>query len=54
VVCGEGLKEVGGGIGEGHSRLLEWDIGNVGLSLEWKEGMEKNVCTLCVILMEDG
>jgi hypothetical protein len=34
-----------------HLRLL----GNVELSFgEWWTGMEKEVCTFCVILMEDG
>jgi hypothetical protein len=34
-----------------HSRLL----GDVKLSFrKWRRGMEKEVCTLCVILMEDG
>jgi hypothetical protein len=30
-------------------------LGDVELSLrKWRRGMEKEVCTLCVILMEDG
>jgi hypothetical protein len=34
-----------------HSRLL----GDVELSLrKWRKGMEKEACTLCVIVMEDG
>jgi len=46
-----------GGLGKGlggfgiHLRLL----GDVEFSLgEWKKGMEKEVCILCVILMEEG
>jgi hypothetical protein len=39
-----------GGFGS-YSRLL----GDVKFSFgEWRKGMEKEVCTLCVILMEDG
>jgi len=51
VVCGEGgLGERLRGFGI-HSRLL----GDVGFSFgEWRKGMEKEICTLCVILMEDG
>jgi hypothetical protein len=51
VVCGEGgLGERLRGFGI-HSRLL----GNVRFSLgEWKRGMEKEICILCVILMKDG
>jgi hypothetical protein len=34
-----------------HSKFL----GDVGLSLgEWRRGMEKETCTLCVILIKDG
>jgi hypothetical protein len=30
-------------------------LGDVGFSLgEWKRGMEKKICTLCVILIKDG
>jgi hypothetical protein len=30
-------------------------LGDVGLSLgEWRIGMEKEICTLCVILIKDG
>jgi hypothetical protein len=34
-----------------HSKIL----GDVRLSLvEWRRGMEKEICTLCVILIKDG
>ncbi len=51
VVCGEdGLWKKLGGYGI-HSKLL----GDVELSFrKWRKGMEKEVCILCVILMEDG
>jgi hypothetical protein len=51
VVCGEGgLRKRLGGFGI-HLRLL----GIVRFSFgEWKRGLEKKICTLCVILMEDG
>jgi hypothetical protein len=51
VVCGE--EELGEGLGgfEIHSKLL----GNIKFSFgEWRRRMEKEVCTLCVILMENG
>ncbi len=47
---GKGIRRRVRGFGI-HSRLL----GDVKLSLgKWWRGMEKEVCTLCVILMEDG
>jgi hypothetical protein len=50
---GKMTKGSGWGLG-GVWRLLENDIGNVELSNRRMGGMEKNVCTSCVILMEDG
>jgi hypothetical protein len=47
---GRGIRRRVGGFGI-HSRLL----GDVKLSFgKWKRGMKKEVCTLCVILMENG
>jgi hypothetical protein len=41
---GRGTKGSGGRIQERHSRLLEWEIGNEGLSWRGKGGIEKFVC----------
>ncbi len=51
MVCGE--KGLGHGLGgfEIHWKLLVY----VELSFgKWRRGMEKETCTLCVILTEDG